>query len=116
MGSKTSIIVGRSEDADVIIDDVSVSAKHMTIEIIDDKIEICDCNSTNGVFVQAIGKKKVTCQFVDADTELLLGNYHTTAQKLISIYEYEHRNSSLKQEDEPFSRYLRGANGTLTKI
>ena len=54
MKTGTIITVGRGDDMDIQIFDDTVSSEHMTMKVIGEMIEICDCNSTNGVFIKNI--------------------------------------------------------------
>ncbi len=46
-----SVKIGRSDDNDVIIDDISISGSHARIEWIDNDFLLTDTKSTNGTFV-----------------------------------------------------------------
>ena len=47
-----SIVVGRDEGADVIIDNPSVSRRHAEIRLTDDGWVVEDLGSSNGTFIQ----------------------------------------------------------------
>ncbi len=49
--SKKSICVGRETSVDLIIEDRSISRKHMQIELIDGRTYVTDLESSNGTFV-----------------------------------------------------------------
>ena len=51
-GGHTSVI-GRGLDADIVIDDASLSRRHATIEIAETGIAIADLGSSNGTWVQS---------------------------------------------------------------
>lgn len=47
------IIVGRSRDCDVWIDDASVSKEHCYFQRSDETYQVADANSTNGTFINS---------------------------------------------------------------
>ncbi|OKL48526.1 hypothetical protein BSR28_02225 [Boudabousia liubingyangii] len=58
-------VIGRGAEADVILDDSSVSRKHAEIRITPGAILLTDLSSTNGTFVE--GHRITACQLVDGN-------------------------------------------------
>lgn len=50
----SSLIVGRSQQCDLVINDKKMSRQHFAIEIEKDKLNVMDLNTTNGTFVNGI--------------------------------------------------------------
>jgi two-component system, cell cycle response regulator len=69
--TKTEMIVGRSETADIFIDDQDVSRAHAKIEVQKDSITISDLGSTNGTLVN--GKPVQRHDLKDGD-KIQIGN------------------------------------------
>ncbi len=68
---RTSVVVGRSAEADVQINDGSVSSQHARIEQKGHSFEITDLHSTNGTFV---GGKRVSRSALRTNDRVTLGN------------------------------------------
>jgi len=68
--SEPITIIGRSQAADVTIENISVSGKHAEIRVEDDQYILTDLGSTNGTFRNQQRVKQVTLQ--DGD-EIQLG-------------------------------------------
>lgn len=83
-----TIVIGRSEKADVTLDDASVSRIHA--EIIDHgdgRFFLTDCRSTGGTHVAREGKwVPITQEFVRSGEDILLGQHQTTAGRLMALY------------------------------
>ncbi|MDR3152520.1 MAG: DUF3662 domain-containing protein [Bifidobacteriaceae bacterium] len=75
--AKNIITVGRSQDADIVIDDTSVSRKHIQFEITDDGVIAKDLGSTNGMRVE---------DHLTADALLLHGNTITIGRSKIIFH------------------------------
>ncbi|MBV7363108.1 FHA domain-containing protein [Actinomycetaceae bacterium TAE3-ERU4] len=63
-------VIGRGQEADIVIDDSSVSRKHAEIRITPGAVLLTDLSSTNGTFVE--GHRITACQLVDGN-EITLG-------------------------------------------
>ena len=44
-------VIGRSTDADIVLDDAGVSRRHAEVHLIDGRARVIDLGSTNGTFV-----------------------------------------------------------------
>lgn len=65
------MVVGRGDDADVVIDDLSLSRRHARFQLRDDgKVDLEDLGSTNGT---RIAGEKIASAVLDAGTEAELG-------------------------------------------
>ncbi len=74
--------IGRLDDKEIILDDVTVSRNHGYISVDDNKIIITDEGSTNGIFVngELINESKLT-----PGTRIQIGKYYlivSTVDKL----------------------------------
>jgi pSer/pThr/pTyr-binding forkhead associated (FHA) protein len=68
-----SIIIGRSPDANVFIDNPAVSRQHATLELKADQYCIIDHNSLNGTMVN--GKKIEGTVQISADDTIKIGKF-----------------------------------------
>ena len=77
--------VGRSSQADIVIDHESVSRKHLEVTLTDNqRIFLVDCNSSRGTFVKAdSGWQPFVQGYVSKAAELKLGVYRTRVSDLI---------------------------------
>lgn len=71
MNVVSSVIVGRSSECDICIEDTKLSRQHFAIEIINNKFVISDLNTTNGTFVN--GTKVSTKQLLLSGDKVLAG-------------------------------------------
>jgi predicted component of type VI protein secretion system len=68
-----SIVIGRAEEAKIVIDDPLVSRMHARISVLDDeRVVIEDLNSTNGVFVNGVRLPRPLTGLAEGD-RLLIG-------------------------------------------
>lgn len=74
--AKKEVLIGRSTECDLVLDDVMVSRKHARISQKDGKNWIEDLNSSNGVFVN--GKKIAAKQVLSGKDQILIGLYSFT--------------------------------------
>lgn len=111
--SERKITVGRSDQADIVIDDDTVSRLHLELRQLDNgMINVKDLDSANGTFVIKSGRIKIVNEDMDPDTTIVIGeNYQTTPRELISRI----ANKILQKEDSPFSRYIRSDDGTFKR-
>lgn len=65
LGAEKNWVIGRSDLSDVVLDDPTVSGQHAIIRCQDDRWELIDNDSTNGVKLNGIGVSEAECQ--DAD-------------------------------------------------
>ncbi|MDR3128090.1 MAG: DUF3662 and FHA domain-containing protein [Bifidobacteriaceae bacterium] len=75
--SKSITTVGRSQDADIVIDDTSVSRKHIQFKITPEGVIVKDLGSTNGMRVE---------DHLTADALLLNGNTITIGRSKIIFW------------------------------
>lgn len=68
--NKEVVIVGRGSDADIVLDDSSVSRKHFEVRTTAGGIIVADLGSTNGILVE--GQKVPAATLVDGN-EILVG-------------------------------------------
>lgn len=80
-GNFVKYFLGRGKENDFIIDDMSVSNKHASIEIVDDKYIISDLNSRNGTFINGV---KIQKKVISLDDDIVLGNCEISNQALFS--------------------------------
>ncbi len=65
--------IGRREDKEIILEDITVSKNHAYISVDDDKLEIFDEGSTNGIFVNG---EMVESSVLSSGTRLQIGKYY----------------------------------------
>jgi diguanylate cyclase (GGDEF)-like protein len=80
---KTEIVIGRSTDADIQIDDENVSRRHALISVTPDEVTVKDLESTNGTFVNSRRIKQVVLE----DGDLLM--ISSTVLKYVSTSSIE---------------------------
>jgi len=74
VASETSrLLVGRSDQCDLVISHESVSSQHCELIISEEKVSLRDLNSTNGTFVNGSRIKEVTLQKNDQINVGLVG-------------------------------------------
>src|ERR1700760_1600261 len=71
------IVIGRTEGADVVLDDHEVSGVHVELRAITEGIAVRDLGSTNGTFIGAVRIREVV---VTAKTEITVGNTRLTIE------------------------------------
>ncbi len=69
-GQTTSI--GRGSDADILLDDITVSRIHATIERVADEYQVVDANSLNGTYVN---RELVTRSTLNTGDEVQIGKF-----------------------------------------
>lgn len=78
-----SIIIGRQGTQPTIIDDLSVSKRHLSATpTADGRWSIEDLGSTNGTYVNGL---PIVTAIVDADTPIMLGSLQTTIGALLQL-------------------------------
>ncbi len=65
--------IGRLEDKEIILEDITVSKNHAYISVEDDDLEIFDEGSTNGIFVNG---NLVESSKLKSGTRLQIGKYY----------------------------------------
>ncbi|MEZ4221745.1 MAG: sigma 54-interacting transcriptional regulator [Polyangiaceae bacterium] len=72
LSSGKDVVVGRGDDADVVIDDLSLSRRHARFRLLDDgSVELEDLGSTNGTRVRG---EKISRVLLDRSAEAELGS------------------------------------------
>ena len=64
--------IGRLEDKEIILEDITVSKNHAYISVEDDELEIYDEGSTNGIFVNGELVKEASLK---SGTRIQIGKY-----------------------------------------
>ena len=64
--------LGRNDDVDMLLDDVTVSSKHAVIKKVDNKWQLTDLGSLNGTYVD---RNRVDEIFLLGGEELQIGKY-----------------------------------------
>ena len=111
--SADKITVGRSDQADVIIEDETISRLHLELIIVsDDRIRIRDLGSANGTYLVKSGRIKISDETVEPDQKIVIGeSYQTTPRQLIN----QVSKNLLHQGKSPFSRYVRSDDGQFKR-
>ncbi len=65
--------IGRLEDKEIILEDITVSKNHAYISVDDDELKIFDEGSTNGIFVNG---EMVESSVLSSGTRLQIGKYY----------------------------------------
>jgi pSer/pThr/pTyr-binding forkhead associated (FHA) protein len=69
------IVIGRSPDCEIFLDDVTVSRRHATLSRMGEQVTIEDQGSLNGTFVN---RRRVESAPLDDGDELQIGKYRLT--------------------------------------
>jgi hypothetical protein len=70
--SSTSIVVGRSPDSELFLDDVTVSRHHAELHVADGGWELADAGSLNGSYVN---RRRIDRQVLVGGDEVQIGKY-----------------------------------------
>ncbi|NDE60777.1 MAG: FHA domain-containing protein [Cyclobacteriaceae bacterium] len=73
LSSKREVVIGRSPDCDLVLEDVMVSRRHARLQQKEGKVWIEDLNSSNGVYVN--GKKITSKQVLSDKDKVRIGLY-----------------------------------------
>lgn len=65
--------LGRHLSNDIVLDDITVSRRHCTIRVTDQKISLLDAGSTNGSYVNG---QRVDAAPLAAGDRLMIGKFH----------------------------------------
>ena len=71
--------IGRSNDKEIILDDITVSRSHAYIAVDDDNLSIIDENSTNGLFVNGEMTKESK---LSSGTRIQIGKFYLVITKI----------------------------------
>ena len=69
---KPEILIGRSEECDLVLPNISVSREHAIIRLNEQGAEVLDANSENGI---SVNNQKVKQQQLKSKDEILVGNF-----------------------------------------
>lgn len=68
-----TIVIGRSQNCDIVLDDQMISRRHTSIRKIDfNRFEVTDLNSTNGTFIHG---EKIYKEILSAADNFIIGKY-----------------------------------------
>lgn len=86
MPPRRTLIIGRSKDSDIVIEDETVSRFHAElVETGDGRFYLTDRNSSSGTWRREGGDwAKVRQCFVEADDPLMLGTHAVTVAQLLA--------------------------------
>ncbi|WP_045858560.1 FHA domain-containing protein [Teredinibacter purpureus] len=116
----TAYTVGRGEDAHIVINDASVSSRHLTVERVSENyVRVIDLGSTNGTYVSSgAGKEKITQIDVQTSDTLFLGAFSIKVADLMGkIAQADVKPSAAGERDNEkgFSRYIRTEDGRYVR-
>ena len=69
---KPEILIGRGEECDLVLPNISVSREHAIIRLNEHGAEVLDANSENGI---SVNNQKVKQQQLNSKDEILIGNF-----------------------------------------
>ena len=69
---KSQIMIGRGEECDLILPNISVSREHAIVQVSEDSSEIADLNSENGI---TLNNEKVSKGVLSSNDEVMIGNF-----------------------------------------
>lgn len=111
-------IVGRSDSADIQIEDSSVSGQHLSITSQSGRWHLKDLGSTNGTFIMnAQGKFEIKEEVLEGTEQLLIGSCRVALADLTAGIQSQPSIDSQRDtgrqssEDSGFSRYIRTEDG-----
>ena len=118
--------VGRGDEADVNLQDESISRVHLVVEVINNsQVKLNDLNSTNGSYLlRNVGKISLSDkQVVNVYDRILIGDYETTVEALLNLMPNTTTSSPLndtsggttQSDDAVYSRYIRGEDGRFVR-
>lgn len=115
-------IVGRSDSADIQLEDSSVSGQHLSITPQSGRWQVKDLGSTNGTFIMnAQGKHEIKEETLEGSEQLLLGTCKVALADLTAGIQLQPDSGSQRDtgrqssEDSGFSRYIRTEDGRYVR-
>lgn len=67
---KSEFIIGRGTNADVVVNDKSISREHLRVKIENNKLNVQDIKSMNGTYI--LGRRMMTGQFLPVENNCIL--------------------------------------------
>lgn len=112
------IIIGRSNDCDLVLADMTVSRRHAEIEMIDsNRLLLTDCQSTHGTFVIRGGnEQKVKQQIITKHDNLRFGNIRIPVSEVLSATHFHEQvefEPEVLSDQAPSYTYNQQSNGNL---
>ncbi len=117
MAIKNTFTAGRSQSADILINDETVSNQHLSITVYKDCVELTDNNSSNGSYIMP-ERIKFTKKTVSYQQKIALGAYETTPEHLLThcLFNADFiALSSVESNKTGHSRYIRRPDGRFAK-
>lgn len=124
----TIIIIGRSQEADVIVEDNTVSREHLELTFDQNVIFARDMGSSNGSkYKQSDGYMAPLGRvIVEEHTEVHLGSFEVTIREIMDAYGTDNINNTsgsnaapskdkAPAKKRPISMYIRGGDGSYKK-
>lgn len=106
-------VIGRTQSSDIIIEDDTVSSRHLSMTIERTNIEVSDLGSSNGSFIDRSGQFfPLDKEFVIPQDVLLLGEFKITVQELLNAVGVR-INVMPKRKDNKVSIYVRQTDGSF---
>lgn len=65
------MVIGRASDCDIVLNDISISRKHAEVLKKDNKLEVVDLGSKNGIYLNG---KKIDRAYIDMEDEIVIGD------------------------------------------
>jgi len=112
------IIIGRSNDCDLVLADMTVSRRHAEIEMIDgNRLLLTDCQSTQGTYlIHGGSEQKIKQQIITKHDILRFGNIKIPVREVLSATHFpepiEFEADALSDQPPPHN-YNQQPNGTL---
>jgi len=96
------MVIGRTDEADVTLDNPSISREHAMVELDKDRDYLTDKGSTNGTLVNG---KKITARtrITDKD-EIVIGKF-TMVSGSVGILDVEKRGQSIPSSDDKLTMF-----------
>jgi len=117
MTIKNTFMAGRSQSADILINDETVSNQHLSITVYKDCVELTDNNSSNGSYIMP-ERTKFTKKTVSYQQKIALGAYETTPEYLLThcLFNTDFMAlNSVESNETRVSRYIRRPDGRFAK-
>ena len=97
-----SVIIGRTAEADVTLDNPSISREHAVVEVVKDQAYLTDKGSTNGTWVN--GRKISQRTPITDQDEIRLGKFTMVAGS-VGILDVEKKGQSVPTDDDKLTMF-----------